>query len=290
LYNELASSYYAIILTQEAIEIYEENASVSSTIADNARNQLEKGIISETEYNLALINKKQIDAELSAYENTLEQYYIQLQIQLNTQDLILIQDSFDQFNFINRSDFKIHPQILVQEANLLSVESELKQTRALSYPTLNLFYQRSTTWATDDFFNFSEANELPQQVFGITLTLNPFNFSRKKKIEQSKINIELQKLELENSKLEIQKEDELLELQYTQGLASYEDDKQILELQQENDQHFENLYQTGMISLDYRLDKYRELLNSQNSYLNSLANLTLSNYKKYIRQVDFKSN
>jgi hypothetical protein len=101
--------------------------------------------------------------------------------------------------------------------------------------------------------------------------------------------IEQQELEIESSTLEIEKEDELLQLQLAQGYSQLEDDQQILALQTENDQHTENLYEKGIISLDQRLDNYKDLLNAQNSYLNSLAALTLSKYKTYLRQIDFNT-
>jgi outer membrane protein TolC len=287
LYNQLASSYYSILLTKESIKIYKENARVSETILKNAKAQFKKGIISEPEYNQALINNRQIQSQLKVNLSSLQQYYVQLQSQLHTQDSIKIDDNFENIDDSKLTDLKVHPQILLQEASLSSTQAQLKQTKALRYPSLSLVYQDTKTWATDQFFNFSDANQLPQQLFGVTLSLNPFDFSRKKKIEQSKINIELQKLELESSKLEVEKEDELLELQLVQGMNRFEDDKQILELQKENDQHSENLYEKGIISLDNRLDKYKELLNAQNNYLNSLATWTLSKYKKYIRQIDF---
>lgn len=290
LYNQLASTYYSIILTQESIDVYEKNLQASKTILENASNQFDKGIVSKSEYNQALINYKQVDSQLKASKSSLKQYLIQLQTQLDTQDIIVINDSFEEFDELSLNSTKTHPEILLQKANLLGVEAQLKQTKALRYPTLSLVYQDTKTSATDEFFNFSDANDLPQQFFGVTISMKPFDFSRKKKIEQSKINIELQKLELESSKLQFQKEDELLQLQFVQGMEQLEDDKTILALQKENDQHTENLYQNGVISLDNRLEKFKELLNTQNNYLNSLASLMLSKYKKYIRQIDFESN
>lgn len=289
LYNQLASTYYSILLTQESIEVYEENVTVSDTILVNALNQFQKGTISESAYNQALINSKQTASQLKMSQNSLQQYYVQLQSQLHTQDTIKIEDNFEQFGLLSSTNLKAHPQLLLQKANLLSSEAQLKQTKAIRLPTLSLVYQNSRTWATDDFLGFSNANELPQQIFGVTLSMNLFDFSAEKKIEQSKINIQLQKLELESFELEMQKEDELLELQLSQGLTQLSDNEQILALQKKNDQHSENLYQSGLISLDNRLDKYKELLNAQNNYLSSLASLTLSKYKKHIRQIDFNS-
>jgi len=289
LYNQLASTYYSILLTQESIKIYEENVAVSDTILVNALNQFQKGTISESAYNQALINSRQTTSQLKMSQNSLQQYYVQLQSQLHMKDTIKIDDKFEQFGLLNATSMQVHPQLLLQEANLLSAEAQLKQTKAFRLPTLSLIYQNSRTWATDDFLGFSNASELPQQIFGATLSMNLFDFSAERKIEQSKINIALQKLEFESAELEIQKEDELLQLQLTQGLTQLSDNEQILALQKKNDKHSENLYQRGLISLDNRLDRYKELLNAQNNYLSSLASLTLSKYKKYIRQIDFNS-
>jgi outer membrane protein len=252
-------------------------------------NQFQKGTISESAYNQALINSRQTTSQLKMSQNSLQQYYVQLQSQLHTQDTILIDDNFEQFGLINSTSLQAHPQLLLQKVNLSSAEAQLKQTKSLRYPTLSLVYQNSRIWATDDFTGFSNAYELPQQIFGATLSLNLFDFSAERKIEQLKINIQLQEFELESFELEIQKEDELLQLQLTQGLTQLSDNEQILVLQKKNDQHAENLYQSGLISLDKRLDKYKELLNAQNNYLSSLASLTLSKYKKHIRQIDFNS-
>ena len=51
-----------------------------------------------------------------------------------------------------------------------------------------------------------------------------------------------------------------------------------------------NQNESGMISLDQRLDKYDDLLAVQNSYLQSLAEYTLAQYKIYIRQRIRKQN
>ena len=289
IYNQLASTYYSILLTQESIKVYEENVTVSDTILQNAFRQFQKGIISESAYNQALINSKQTASQLKISQNSLQQYYVQLQSQLHTQDRITIDDNFEHFSLVSSSSLQAHPQLRLQKANLLSLEAQFKQTKSLRLPTLSLIYQNSRAWATDDFLGFSNANELPQQIFGATLSVNIFDFSAERKIEQSKINIQLQKLELESFELEIQKEDELLQLQLTQGFTQFNNNEQILALQKKNDQHAENLYQRGLISLDNRLDKYKELLNAQNNYLSSLATWTLSKYKIYIRQIDFQS-
>ena len=115
-------------------------------------------------------------------------------------------------------------------------------------------------------------------------------FATHQKVKQSKLEQKRQQLQLENTRLVKQKEDEMLLLELNQSSQQLADNKQIMDLQQQNDKHMENKYQGGIISLDERLDKYDDLLKLQNNYLQSLAAFTLAQYKIYIRKMDFNSN
>ena len=77
------------------------------------------------------------------------------------------------------------------------------------------------------------------------------------------------------------------DLQAEEELA---ENTKIMVLRQKNDVHAENKYNSGITSLNERLDSYEDLLNAQNTYLQSLASYTLAKYKLYIRQIDLKTN
>ena len=164
----------------------------------------------------------------------------------------------------------------------------IQQTKSLRYPSFSLSYQNTKTWATEDFFNFSNATDLPSQVFGATLSFPLISFPTKQKIKQSELELNIKQSELENTKLVKQKEDELLVLKYNQAAEQLSQNKKILQLQKSNDTHAENKYKKDIISLDERLKQYEDLLMAQDGYLQSLGALTIAQYQLYIRKLNFE--
>ncbi|MEP2276352.1 MAG: TolC family protein [Reichenbachiella sp.] len=287
-YNQLVSIYYSIVLTQEALAIYEENLRVATAIYESAKEKYQEGIIEEAKLNAAAIQKLSSRSILGESTDNVKSFYIQLQSLLNTQETVLVQDSPEHFMLANTKIQTLHPEILWQQVEVKKSESLLKQKKALHLPSASIFYQYNYNWATDNFFSFDDVSKLPQQFVGIKLNIPVFNgFSTRQKIILSQHELQLQELQLKNTKLVKQKEDDLLLLDSKKSAQLLADHQQMLDLQQQNDAHAENKYKSGIISLDERLDKYEDLLKMQNNYLQSLASLTLSHYKIYIRQIDF---
>ncbi|MBN2173036.1 MAG: TolC family protein [Bacteroidales bacterium] len=286
-YNLIASTYYSILLTQESIDIYEENVRVSGSIFKNANEKYLKGIISEAELNRAEIKNLQNQMILDRARSNLDQLYIQLQSQLNTSEHIIITDAPENLGLENTTFQNPHPEITWQELEVEKFESILKQQKAIRLPSVSLVYQNNHTWAWNDFMDFGNAYKLPQQSFGIKLTMPLVNFSIRQEVTQTKLNLQMNQEQLKNTRLVKTKEDELLKLQLNQASELLKQNTEVLSLQIQNDAHTENIYLSGIMSLDERLDKYDDLLAAQNNYLESLAELTLAQYKAYIRQINY---
>jgi outer membrane protein len=290
-YNHLASTYYSILLTQEAIVIYEENLKVSEAIYKSTNEKFQKGIVSEDALNSAKIKQLQNRNTLQQALSNRSRFYTQLQSQLNTNNKIIISDSPQNYSLTSTNFETIHPEITWQEMEVDKQRSLLKEKKALLLPNLSLDYQYNTSWATDGFTDFSNANELPQQYIGAKLNIPIFSgFSSRSKIKKSKLELQQQELQLENTKLVKQNEDDLLLLDVNQFEEELAKNSKIMVLIQKNDVHAENKYNSGITSLNERLDSYEDLLNAQNAYLQSLASYTLAKYKLNIRQIDLKSN
>ncbi|MEM6632932.1 MAG: TolC family protein [Bacteroidota bacterium] len=284
-YNQLASTYYSILLTQESIEIYQENLLIGDSILVHAQRKFQDGILSEAEVNRAEIKQRQNQRNLNQAKNNLDQFLVQLQSQLNTEQIISVSDSPESFSLQTTSILAPHPEVIKQEFAVAKYESLLKQAKAMRLPSVSLVYQNNTIWATENFMDFDNSNRLPQQVFGIQINLSEFlGLTTRPKVRQSKWNVQLQHLQLENTKLVKDQEDKLLQLQWEQASDQLRENKRILDLQEQNDLHAENNYQGGLTSLDNRLDTYDDLLVAQDSYLQSLAACTLAQYKIYARQ------
>jgi len=290
-YNLLASTYYSILLTQEAIVIYEENLKVSEAIYKSTNEKFQKGIASEEALNLAKIKQLQNRNTLQQALSNRSRFYTQLKSQLNTSQQFIISDSPQNYSLTSTNFETIHPEITWQEMEVDKQKSLLKEKKALLLPNLSLNYQYNTSWATDGFTDFSNANELPQQYIGAKLNIPIFSgFSSRSKIKKSKLELQQQELQLENTKLVKQNEDDLLLLDVNQFEEELAENSKIMVLIQKNDVHAENKYNSGITSLNERLDSYEDLLNAQNAYLQSLASYTLAKYKLNIRQIDLKSN
>ncbi|MGK0413107.1 MAG: outer membrane protein [Polaribacter sp.] len=290
-YNLLASTYYSIMLTQESIIIYEENLKVSEAIYNNTIQKFQKGIISEEALNASEIKQLQNRNNLQQALSNRSRFYTQLQCQLNTNQQIIISDSPQNFNLTDTSFETKHPEITWQQMEVNKQKSLLKEKKALLLPNISLTYQYNNSWATDGFTDFSNANELPQQYVGTKLNIPIFNgFSSRSKIKKSKLELQQQELQLENTKLVKQNEDDLLLLDVNQFEEEFTENTKIMVLRQKNDVHAENKYNSGITSLNERLDSSEDLLNAQNTYLQSLASYTLAKYKLYIRQIHLKSN
>jgi len=287
-YNQLAQSYYSILLTQKYLAISKENIVTADSIYRIAKNKYELGIFSEENLNRSKIQLVQAQQQAGSFTASLEQLYNQLQSQLNTDETIVLNDTFSE-NEVgldnNNPISSLHPEVLAQEAQVRLSWQQLAQTRALLYPTLTLGYQYNYNWATDKMMDFSGANHLPQQFWGMKLSVPIFNgWSTQSKITQSKIQFQQQQLLLENKKLLTKKDDENLQIQYRQYVEELKKQEEILQLQNRNDEHSKNRYQSGVIGLDERLDKFQDLLQVQNQYMQSLSNYYISYYKLYIRK------
>lgn len=290
-YNLLASTYYSILLTQEAIVLYEENLKVSEAIYKSTKEKFQKGIASEEALNLAKIKQLQNRNTLQQALSNRSRFYMQLQSQLNTYQQITISDTPQNFGLSSTTFETIHPEITWQEMEVEKQKSLVKEKKALLLPNLSLNYQYNTSWTTDEFTDFSNANELPQQYVGAKLNIPIFSgFSSRSKIKKSKLELQQQEMQLENTKLVKQKEDDLLLLDVNQLEKELAEYTNIMVLRQKNDVHAENQYNSGITSLNERLDSYEDLLSAQNTYLQTLASYTLAKYKVYIRQIELKSN
>ena len=286
-YNQLAQTYYSILLTGKYIDIAKGNIAAADSICRIAKDKYEVGIFTEENLNRSKIQLAQAQQQASDLSSSLAQLYNQLQTQLNTNEQLVLTDTLSVAYADKKKEATItsvHPQVQVQEAQLKLNEQQLLQSRSMLYPTLSLGYQYNQNWASDKMFDLSGANNLPQQFFAAKLNIPLFNgLATRGKISQSRIQLRQQQQVLENQRLAAQKEDENLELQYQQTIEDRNKQEEILLLQSSNDNHAKDRYESGIIGLDERLDKFTDLLQVQNQYMQSLSNYYINYFKRYIR-------
>ncbi|PZP44271.1 MAG: hypothetical protein DI598_14725, partial [Pseudopedobacter saltans] len=292
-YNQLAYTYYSILMDKDALLIYQKNKTVSAEMLSNAKEKYSKGIISEADYNEAAMQNLKNERDVASTQQDIETLYRQLQTQLNLTETIVVSSEDSNRNNTQQTDstflWATHPEVAWQQTQVDLAHASLKESKALRLPSLSANYAYNYNWAMTGFVDFSNASHLPQQYVGLKLSVPIFNgFSTKQKIAQSQFAIQQQELQLENIKITEAKQDEILVIQYRQSADKLQKNKDILDLQDKTDFHYANQYKSGLISLDARLTKYKDLLSAQNDYLQSLADYRLSAYKLYIRQLNYQ--
>lgn len=286
-YNQLAQTYYSILLTEKYIGIAEGNVAASDSIYRIAKDKYEAGLFTEENLNSSKIQHIQAVQQAGSLSTSLAQLYNQFQSQLNTSEQVILSGGLSAPQPISgeeESTNLIHPQVQVQQAQLQLNEGQLSQSRALQYPSLTVGYQYNRNWATDKMFDLSAANNLPQQFWSVKLSIPVFNgLSARERITQAQIQLHQQQQVVDNQARVTQKEDENLQIQFRQSMEDFKQQEAILQLQTSNDSHANDRYKSGIIGLDERLDKFQDLLLIQNQYMQSLSNYYISYYKRYLR-------
>ncbi|MGL5317204.1 MAG: TolC family protein [Bacteroidales bacterium] len=287
-YQELAALYYSTLITNKSLAIYEENVKVTAVLLANIQYKYEQGTISEAEFNRVQIQHLQNQKILNYYESSLQQLQIQLQAQLNSSESIILDGDIEIPLVTEVIMDKDNLEVLWQETQVRVAQSKLKQNKSSYLPSISLAYQYNYMLTGNELLNFSTMNRLPSQNFSARMTVSLFDgFMKKNKVREAKSELYLQSMKLDNIRLVKQKEDDILLLQMSQSEDALQKNKEILELQQLNDGHIQNTYDSGIVSLDERMDKYQELLNAQYNYLQELSSFSIVQYKLFIRQIDF---
>lgn len=288
-YNQLAQTYYSILLTKKYIKICESNITASDSIYKIAEDKYEAGIFTEENLNRSKIQQMQTEQQVSSLSSSLGQLYNQLQSQLNSTDSLILTDELsavqpdlEQEEVIST----VAPDVQIEQAQLELNRRQLEGARSMQYPTFTIGYQFNRNWAMDKMFDLSNANNLPQHFWNVKLDIPVFNgLSTREKVVQSRIQYRQQQQVLDNKKLTAQKEDDNLKIQFRQSTEDLKKQEEILRLQYRNDNHSKNRYESGIIGLDERLDKFKDLLQEQNQYMQNLSNYYINYYTLYIRKL-----
>lgn len=289
-YKDISSIYYSILMMKEAITIYEENLQTSASALTKAEEKYNQGIINEETVNKARIQKLQADKKLTDARFSLHQLQCKLQSKLVTNEDIIINDNINRHSPQDSTNecMTTHPEIRYQESEVNLMQSQLKQARALSLPSISMVYQYNYDWVSDRFMDFSNASKMNSQLFGVKLSIPIFNgFYTKQKIREAKWSLKEQQLILESTRIAKQKEDDILLSQYHQTAQNLAKSQEMLALQKASDRHTEDKYNTGIINLGERLEKYQDLLDQQNSYLDNLSDYLSTEFQLYIRHLNF---
>lgn len=289
LYTELANAWYTYLLLTEAERLWLSNADNAIVSADLARNLFKERQISEVTVNLASINQLKAEKSLELARANKRLQLNSLRSLLNTTDSIQIEETFEVPDFVAAGDpFSADPALLLAEHRRALAKSKWQSAKAAYAPVLSAVYQYNTQLAGDQFLAFNNTNSLPQQYWGLRLSVPIFTGnSRRYQVQKAKMNFDQSGREWEQARTQSALNDSALLIAYYSSLNAFTRSKDILALYKKNDTHAARKFIEGMISLDERLRVYSDLLSSQNEYLQNLSEYMVNQYRLKIRQINF---
>lgn len=288
LYGQLANSYYSCMLLSEAERLSLENLRAITDVYAISLQKFNDGLISEVTLNLAGINKQKAEKSLDvARQNKLLQLNTLKSLLGSDQDIEITEELNEDFFFSADTGFAPDPTVQLYSLQAMVSKNEMQSQRAAFAPTLSAVYQYSTLVAGDDFVRFANSNTIPQQYWGLRLSVPIFaGNSRRYEVQKDKLDYAAKQKQYNNAVLQNTINNTNLLIAYRGALQAYTASKSILERYRANDAHAAQRMQEGLISLDERLEFYSDMIISQNEYLQSMSDYLIQEYRLKISQTN----
>jgi outer membrane protein TolC len=293
LYAQIANACYTSQLMDEASVLASENLAISKETCQTLSRKYSEGQVNEVTINNAQINLKKAEINLSTARqnkltalNTLKQLLgllpnDSLHLELNA---VVPSIGIEEMQFSPYSS----AEIKTAQADMLVSKANWQAATATYVPTLSVVYSAGRQITGDDFFSFNNTNSLPQQYWGLRLSI-PLLAGNTRSFQNAKARIEFdtKKSQYENAIAATEINDQNLTASYLNASAAFYKAKEILELYMQNDLHAYRKMTEGLISVDERLRVYQDYVAYQNEYLQAMAGYFIQYYSVKIRQKTF---
>lgn len=292
--TQVARLYFATVFTQQYIIITQQNLANTDSIAHIVAERKEKGLIDQLEYNRVRSTRLAIEDVLHQNEMAYQKNLNQLRLVVG--DSTVITSSSNSFflfkekgnaawrelpspNFRRRAGDEVAvPRLQLRAAQFSLAREQVKKEQKLRLPTLSA-YARYSEQAQRNQLNFLNFNE---KWFGIGVAGLRFEAPiysgriRESGIARARVNAEIAQLQLDNEKRKYNSETQDLLITYNQSLNSLKINQEAYQLNEENMKLVLIKYKGGILSYDQYLNVFNEVLNAQNKYLRTLADVMIN--------------
>lgn len=277
-YQRSAHAYFTYLLMREMETLASESLNTATEMASLAKKLHLQGQVSELTFNNATIQAKMASIALRSAKQDQVQALNQLRqlLDLSVMDSIQIEEEVINMEEMEAIDLNTSHALDVKlsYAELLSAKNSVDLSKAAYVPTLSAVYGFNSQVAGEAFLDFNNSNNLPQQYWGLRITIPLFSHqSRSFQVDKARIEFESKQRQYESKIKQISVEDKNLITSFNSARAAFLGSKDVLELYQKNDIHASNKLAAGQISLDDRLRFYQDYLNYKNEYLHHLSDL-----------------
>ncbi|AEI48058.1 TolC family protein [Runella slithyformis] len=285
--TQMARLYFATVFTKQYIDITQQNLANTDSIARIAAERKEKGLIDQLEYNRVRAARLAIEDVLHQNEMAYQKNLNQLRLVAGDSSVIIAspgplslqeKEHILSSRYLKKEGGGEVPRLQLRAAQFSLAKEQLKKEQKLRLPTLSA-YARYSEQAQRNQLNFLNFNE---KWFGIGVAGLRFEAPlysgriRESGIARARINADIARRQLDNEKRKYDSETQDLLIAYHQSLNSLQINREAYQLNEENMKLVLIKYKGGILSYDQYLNVFNEVLNAQNKYLRTLADVMIN--------------
>jgi outer membrane protein TolC len=274
--QNLANSYFMVLVTQKSLEIFEQNIVDLRKIENHTRKMVETGIAEQTSLDQITVQVTMLENTKKTMERAVRMGYNLLKFQLgvNPKTEIVLTDSFDKLLSENAASqaltesFNIENNILYQmtETSQKITEKMVKMEQMAYAPTLTGFYAYNQKFFKTDF------DMTPKHIAGVSMSIPVFSSgSRKYKVSQAKIKLEQAQVNKSMVEDQLTMQEQQLKLDLNSALENYDLQKENVNVAKRVFESVNRKFEQGMVSS-------LELTQTNSSYLQAETNFVQASF------------
>ncbi len=294
-YQQLATQYYNYLLMQEAANMADVTVSIADSVYQSVNNKFQTGTVNQANVDLAKLNLEQ------AQQTQITAHYQILTSRNNLKALLgmALADSMEiaaglksNLELQPQGGFTDDPSLRLAEWRTKINLTQYRMANSAFIPTINILYNYATQRYDKTFEPFDGANGVagwfPSQYWSLQASFPLFTSgNRYFQSKKNKVNYEESLAQLENARKTSAINDDNIRLNYQKAAAVLVKAEDVMNLSFDNYRHVSNRYEDGLIPIDDRLTAFKDYINYQNQYLNSLSDMLVQLYQVKIRQQQF---
>ncbi len=241
---QVAEAYHTALLAEENLKLLSQNLeNINKTLGD-AKATYEAGLAEEQDVDQLLLNKNQIEINISNSRRFLDiaTQTLNFVIGLRLDMPIVLTDKIETLVSLNNSpeylqaepNYETHPDMLLAKSNLEVGQLNLRGQKAAYYPSLSAFFTHQQN-AQRNSFNFASGNEpwFPATIVGANLKVPIWSsFQRNARVSQAEIGVRQNTMQLEQTEESLKLEVTRARSNFDNSLKTWNNQKQSIALAQ----------------------------------------------------------
>lgn len=283
----VSRAFYAVLVTQQLIELLDEDIARLQQNFNNAFSQYKSGVVDKTDYERATIALNNARAEKKRNEELLKARYAALKEQMGYPSNASLQLEYD--------TTRMEQEAMLDTAQVVHLENRieyqsLQTVRRLQEANLD-YYEWSFLPALSAYgaYNLNYQNNELAQLFGINYPNSYFGlqlsfpiFQGGKRIEE----IRQAKLELERADYDVVSLRNVVDAEYTAAIASYKSALNDYDVLKKNLELARDVYQTIQLQYKAGTKTYLDVITAETDLRTAQANETDALYQLLSSKLD----